>query len=50
MGCICSKSSENSNVNLDPLKVTHIKLNKIDLANQNENTNNNVKIIFLNLK
>lgn len=42
MGCICSKSSENSNVNLDPLKVTHIKLNKLDLTNQNENTNNNV--------
>lgn len=43
MGCICSKSNgENSNVNLDPLKVTHIKMTKIDLASQNINTTNNV--------
>lgn len=45
MGCICSKSGENSNVNLDPLKSTHIKVNKLDLANQNENTTNNVLYI-----
>jgi len=42
MGCICSKSSEKSNVDLDPLKGTNIKVCKIDLPNEHENTNNNV--------
>lgn len=42
MGCICSKSSENSNVNLDPLNGTSIKAAKLDVANLNENTTNNV--------
>jgi hypothetical protein len=43
MGCFCSKSSgENNNVDLDPLKVSPLKLTKIDLTNPNLNTNNNV--------
>ena len=50
MGCFCSKSGgENSNVNLDPLKMTHIKVTKVDLLNQNVNSTNNVINILLNL-
>lgn len=40
MGCICSKSSENSNVNLDPIKISNRKNKNEDSTNKKENTNN----------
>ena len=40
MGCLCSKSGENSNINLDPSKISQRNINDNEVSHKHENINN----------
>lgn len=40
MGCLCSKSGENSNINLDPVKISQRNINENEVSHKHENINN----------